>query len=198
MYSEALYDPTQASDIALITGFYGPRSYAVFQACGGSIHNIIRYARRNSDASSRALMAALEILQRAMTEDARSNAQYLEDPAEAARYFRTFLAGLSREVFVAAFLDAKHRLIAAEVMFEGTLTEANLHPREIVRRAMELDSGVVILSHNHPSGVPEPSSLDKQITQHLVACLEPVGIHVLDHIIVGRANHFSFLERGFM
>ncbi|WP_230971729.1 JAB domain-containing protein [Nitrogeniibacter aestuarii] len=195
-YAQALANPKTASDVALISGFYGDRSHDVLKGCGGSIGNVIRFARGSEDASSVALVAALEILQRAMEVDARSSADYLLDPASSARFFRLRYVGLSREIFVVAFLDAQNRVIATETMFEGTLTQTSVHPREIARRALELDSAAVIVSHNHPSGLAEPSNADKYLTETLRTALATLDIRVLDHVIVAGPKHFSFAESG--
>ena len=86
------------------------------------------------------------------------------------------------------FLDAQHRLIALEEMFRGTLTQTSVYPREVVKRALALNAGAVILAHNHPSGVAEPSRADEFLTQTLKSALALVDVRVLDHLVVGRGR----------
>jgi DNA repair protein RadC len=101
-------------------------------------------------------------------------------------------------VFAVLFLDALQRLIACEEMFRGTLTQTSVYPREVVKRALELNTASVILSHNHPSGVLEPSRADELLTQTLKSSLQLVDVRVLDHVVVGRTGALSFAERGLM
>lgn len=108
------------------------------------------------------------------------------------------LAHLEHEVFAVMFLDSQHRLLAIEEMFRGTLTQANVHPREVVKRALALNAGAVVLSHNHPSGVAEPSRADERITATLRDALKLVDVRVLDHIVVGHGHCVSMAEKGFI
>lgn len=108
------------------------------------------------------------------------------------------LAHLEHEVFAVMFLDSQHRLLAMEEMFRGTLTQANVHPREVVKRALALNAGAVVLSHNHPSGVAEPSRADERITATLRDALKLVDVRVLDHIVVGHGHCVSMAEKGFI
>ena len=94
------------------------------------------------------------------------------------------------------FLDAQTRLIAFEVLFEGTLTQTSVYPREVVRRAFELNAACVILAHNHPSGATEPSLADEHLTQTLKAALALIDVQTIDHVIVAGLDTFSFAENG--
>jgi DNA repair protein RadC len=96
------------------------------------------------------------------------------------------------------FLDGQHRLIQYEVMFTGTLTQTSVYPREVVRRALLLNAAAVVLAHNHPSGVAEPSRADEYLTQSLASALKLVDVRVLDHIVVGRGQTVSLAERGLL
>ena len=113
-------------------------------------------------------------------------------------YLTLHLAGREREAFSVLYLDNQHRLIAFEVPFEGTLTQTTVYPREIVRRALDLNAAAVIVAHNHPSGVPEPSRADELVTRGLRAALQLVDVMVLDHIIVAGRGTLSFAERGLL
>ncbi len=102
------------------------------------------------------------------------------------------------ESFRVLFLDAQHRLIADDVMFVGTLTQTSVYPREIVKRALRHNAAAVILSHNHPSGVSEPSRADEALTRTLQNALALVDVRILDHIIVAGTSTLSFAERGLL
>ena len=111
-------------------------------------------------------------------------------------YLQMRLGRLPNEVFAVLFLDAQQRLIACEELFRGTLTQTSVYPREVLKRALELNAAAVILSHNHPSGVLEPSRADELLTQTLKASLQMVDIRVLDHVVVSHGGALSFAERG--
>jgi DNA repair protein RadC len=102
------------------------------------------------------------------------------------------------EVFACLFLDTRHRVIAYEELFNGTIDGSSVHPREVVRRALHHNCAAVILAHNHPSGVCEPSHADKAITKRLQDALALVDVRVLDHFIVGDASPYSFAETGLL
>lgn len=110
-------------------------------------------------------------------------------------YLQLHYADLSYEVFSVMFLDTQHRLLSIEDMFRGTIDSASIYPREVVKRALELGAGAVILAHNHPSGVADPSQADQKITDRLKEALGLFEIRVLDHLIVGETI-VSFAERG--
>jgi len=108
------------------------------------------------------------------------------------------LAKEEREHFMVLFLDARHRLIADEILFSGTIDGASVYPREVAKRALALNAAAVVFAHNHPSGVVEPSEADKQLTRALVKALNLLEIRSLDHIVVGGAETVSFAEKGLM
>jgi len=113
-------------------------------------------------------------------------------------YLRLRLQDLSREVFVVIFLDAQNQVQAVDELFAGTLTQTSVYPREVVKRALTHNSAAVILAHNHPSGVAEPSQADEALTRALRQALALIDVRVLDHIIVGRGAALSFAERGLL
>jgi DNA repair protein RadC len=117
-------------------------------------------------------------------------------PALVKEYLRNKLAGFEHEVFAVLFLDTRHRLIEYREMFHGTIDSASVYPREVVKEALRLNAAAVILSHNHPSGSPEPSSADRVLTQRLKEALGLVEVRTLDHVIVGGAETASFAEQG--
>jgi len=113
-------------------------------------------------------------------------------------YLAVRLGGQEREVFAVVFLDSQHQVIDYREMFFGTLSQTSVHPREVVKAALSLNAGAVILAHNHPSGVPEPSRADEMLTQSLKATLATVDVRVLDHIVIGGGKAVSFAERGLL
>ena len=105
---------------------------------------------------------------------------------------------LEHEVFAVIFMDNRHRVIAHEIMFRGTIDGTSVHAREVVKAALHHNAAAVILVHNHPSGIPEPSQADQRITERLTDALKLVDVRVLDHIIVGNSDTVSFAERGLL
>lgn len=119
-------------------------------------------------------------------------------PELARRLVRLHLAAAERERFGVLFLDSQHRVIAFEVLFAGTLAQVSVYPREIARRALQLNAGAVILAHNHPSGHPEPSRADVDMTRGVQRVLGALEVAVLDHLVIGGDHVVSFAERGLM
>ncbi len=120
----------------------------------------------------------------------------MRDPQTTREFLIAKLAHLPHEVFAVIFLDNRHRLLAFEVLFTGTLDGASVYPREVVRRVLHHNAAAVVLAHNHPSGYPEPSMADRSITAQLKTVLGTIDTRVLDHIIVGGSQTVSFAERG--
>jgi DNA repair protein RadC len=143
------------------------------------------------------LLAVMELARRGLTAGLREEPVFTT-PQRVKDYLQMRLGALPHEVFAVLFLDAQQRLIACEEMFRGTLTQTSVYPREVVKRALELNTASVILSHNHPSGVLEPSRADELLTQTLKSSLQLVDVRVLDHVVVGRTGALSFAERGLM
>lgn len=120
------------------------------------------------------------------------------DPATARQFFRDKLAGLDQEVFAGVFLDTRHRLIEYAELFRGTIDGAEVYPREVVRHAIRCNAAAVIVAHNHPSGMPEPSAADRAVTARLKQALALVDIRLLDHIVVGGLQTVALTERGWV
>jgi DNA repair protein RadC len=121
---------------------------------------------------------------------------HVTSPEDTRRFLRLQLAEREAEVFCVLFLTNRHRVIAFEEMFQGTIDGATVHPREVVKAALRHNSAAVILAHNHPSGVAEPSRADEAITRRLKDALALVDVRVLDHLIVGGSEITSLAERG--
>ena len=119
-------------------------------------------------------------------------------PRVTADYLRVRLSALDHEVFCVIFLTKRHQFISCEDLFRGTIDGASVYPREVLKEALKRNAAAVILAHNHPSGVAEPSQADLLITKQLKAALELVDIRVLDHIIIAGGDTVSFAERGIL
>ncbi len=141
------------------------------------------------------LQATVEMARRALQEEMRSG-DALNSPGAVRDYLRLLLGGRTQEVFMVIFLDAQHRTLASEELFHGTLTQTSVYPREVVKRALHHNAAAVILAHNHPSGVAEPSQSDRLLTDTLKQALALVDVRVLDHFIVAGTSCLSFAERG--
>ena len=120
------------------------------------------------------------------------------DPQASGRFFQDKLAGLEREVFAAAFLDTRHRLIEYVELFQGTIDGAEVHPREVVRQALRCNAAAVIVAHNHPSGTTDPSAADRAVTARFKQALALVDIRLLDHVIVSGWASLSLAMKGFI
>ena len=133
---------------------------------------------------------------RTVAEQRVQRGQSFSDPAKASQYFQDMLGSLEREVFAAAYLDTRHRLIEYVELFQGTIDGAEVHPREVVKRALRCNAAAVILAHNHPSGTVEPSAADRAVTARLKQALALVDVRLLDHIVVGGGDGLSMAGRG--
>lgn len=143
------------------------------------------------------LQAALELARRRAAETLLAG-DVLGSPEQTRLFLQHHLGGCTREVFTCLFLDNQHRLLQCDDLFLGTLDGAAVYPREVAVRALQYRAAAVILAHNHPSGVAEPSHADRRITERLCQALSLLDIRVLDHIIVGRGASCSFAEAGLL
>ncbi|WP_334554984.1 RadC family protein [Vibrio scophthalmi] len=143
------------------------------------------------------LQAVLEMTQRYLSETLKRG-DALTSPEQTKLYLSGVLRDKQREEFYVLFLDNQHRVIRGESLFQGTIDAASVYPREVVKRALELNAAALILAHNHPSGVAEPSQSDRRITRRISDALALVDIRVLDHFVIGDGDIVSFAERGWM
>lgn len=193
--------------IVLRTGVVGKSAIQLAQelltACGGitglftATADRIERVKGLGIAKRVQLLAVRELAVRALRAEMTSRTQ-LSSPQSVRDYLRLSLMGQEREVFVVVFLDAQHRVIASEELFAGTLTQTSVFPREVIKRALARNAAAVILAHNHPSGVVEPSHADAHLTTSLKRALELVDVRVLDHFIVAEGGIMSFAERGML
>lgn len=143
------------------------------------------------------LQAVLEMARRHLWERLQRG-EALGSPDDTRRYLTARLRHHRQEVFAALFLDNRHRVIAFEELFRGTIDAASVYPREIVKRALALNAAALIVAHNHPSGVGEPSRADESLTRRLRDALALVDLRLLDHFVVGDGEAVSLAERGLM
>lgn len=142
-------------------------------------------------------IVARELVKRWLCEEMKAG-DALNSPAAVRDYLKMHFMGREYESFVALFLDAQHRVIDADELFRGTLTQTSVYPREVVKAALHRNAAAVIFAHNHPSGVSEPSKSDEMLTDALKQALALVDVRVLDHFIVAGVDVLSFAERGFL
>ena len=143
------------------------------------------------------LLAAIE-LGRRCAQQPLARRSVLASPQQTRLFLQQHLGTRSREVFCCLFLDSQHRLLHCDDVFFGTLDGAAVYPREVARRALRYRSAAVILAHNHPSGIATPSDADRRITERLRDALALLDVRVLDHIVVGRGDCYSFAENGLL
>jgi DNA repair protein RadC len=149
------------------------------------------------DAKWALLQASHELARRVMVEPLAERS-LLNSPPSVQAYLQQTLRGRLREVFMVLLLDTQHRLIEAREMFEGSVSRAAVYPREIVRAAMQANASAVIVAHNHPSGVAEPSAADNHITEAISKALALVEVRLIDHLIVAGPQVVSFAARGWL
>lgn len=187
-------DWSKHTDADLLTLLIGAR--ATLKLYGGSLHPLFS-AVAPTLRSQIKLLAARELVKRWLAESLRSS-PVLRHPSAVRDYLRIHFAGREYESFVVLFVDSQNRLLSAEEMFRGTLTQTSVYPREVVKRALAVNAGAVIFAHNHPSGVAEPSHADETLTQSLKQALALVDVRALDHFIVAGSGVISFAERGLL
>jgi len=143
------------------------------------------------------LKSALELSQRYVYATLKRDGP-LQNPSDAGTYLISRMKAYRREVFACLFLDTRHRVIAFRELFFGSVDSAHVHPREIIRACLELNCAAVILAHNHPSGVAEPSAADRAIIRRIVEAAGMVEVRVLDHLVVGERDVISIAELGLL
>jgi DNA repair protein RadC len=187
------------SDADLLSVIVGGKTAArLLRVAGGSLAIALNQSEAQYDVRPKVtlkLQVAKELFRRSLLEPLRQR-DTLSSPAMVRDFLRITLAERGYEVFMVLFLDAQNRVIDCEEMFRGTLTQTSVYPREIVKRALFHNAAGVILAHNHPSGVAEPSRADETLTATLSRALALVDIKVLDHFVIGSGSVLSFAERG--
>jgi DNA repair protein RadC len=143
------------------------------------------------------LQAAQELAVRCLRENIERGSA-LKNPHDVQYYLNSKLRSYPYEVFSCLFLDNRHRFITFKELFHGSINEATVYPREIIRLVYQTNAAAVILAHNHPSGVAEPSEADKRITQEIKSLLSAIDVRLLDHIIIGDGQMTSFASQGLL
>ena len=201
--------PTSTDLIAIATGTSLRDAAALLKKHRGSLFSLFHGTAPDdlfvgeesrhypSDLVATRLRAARELLARALREELEART-VLASPNAVREFLIHRIGGLGHEVFVALFLDAQNRLIAADDLFRGTLTQTSVYPREVVKHALAHNAGAIIFAHNHPSGVCEPSRADEHLTSTLKQALALIDVKVIDHFIIAGAKTLSFAERGLL
>jgi len=185
---------SRLSDIELLQKLIGVRqTQKLYRGSLGSLFASGHY----QDKLPEKCVVARELVRRWLDEELKREC-VLNAPDVVRDCLRIHFAGREHESFVAMFLDSQHRLIATNELFRGTLTQTSVYPREVVKAALRENAAAVIFSHNHPSGVAEPSQSDQQLTTALKGALALVDVRVLDHFIVAGTSILSFAERGLL
>lgn len=188
--------PNPATLNALRTLFGLRAANRIFTTSGGRASLVLEESSSRCGSGWDAMRAVRALTEEAFKEAARPVS--LDSPQKVREHLALALIGKGHEVFTVLFLDAQHRLIACEEMFRGTLTQTSVYPREIVKQCLHHNCAAVILAHNHPSGVAEPSRADESLTRALQNALTLVDVRVLDHIVVAGNAAVSFAERGLL
>jgi len=170
----------------------------------GSLRNLLTANQKDFCGHMGLGTAKFALLQAVLEMGRRHHWQQLErgaaltDPSSAQHFIASKLRDQPHEVFACLFLDSRHRVICFEEMFRGTINAASVYPREVLKQCLKHNAAAIIFAHNHPSGVCEPSNSDRDITQKLTKTLDLVDIRVLDHIVVGDCECYSFAEQGIL
>ncbi len=194
--SRRTVEVTNMTDEALLGQIYGEEAHLMLESCG-SLENVVRQAQPQYSMANTTLHVAMELVKRINLARAADRVK-LTFPHTVAAYLRAHVEHLEHEVFIALWLDAQMGVLSAEEMFRGTLTQTSVYPREIVKRALQLNACSVIFAHNHPSGSAEPSNADKALTEHLAKALALIDVRVLDHYVIGHKDHTSFMQKNLL
>ena len=160
----------------------------------GTLASVFSTDRGESKQPERCAVAR-ELVKRWLAEELR-HGEMLNAPATVREYLQLHFAGREYESFVAIFMDTQHQVIVVDELFTGTLSQTSVYPREVVKAALKVNAAAVIFSHNHPSGITEPSKADVMLTSALKQALSLVDVSVLDYFIVAGTSVLSFAERG--
>lgn len=155
-------------------------------------------AQEGIGASRLAILKALPELAKRYFEASLPTGLAIRSPADTEAFLTAKLRDLPHEIFCCLYLDNRHRVLHFEELFRGTIDGTSVYPREIVKQALSVNAAAIILAHNHPSGVAEPSQADERITRRIKAALELVDIRLLDHLIIGDGGSTSLASRGIL
>ena len=200
---------TKAELLAAILGIEGPSATALNLASSllarfGDLHRLLQAPTDALAASAgmgpekTAAILALRGLMDSYHTEVLSRGEVLSSSTSVRRFLRYRFARREREVFGALFLDTRHHLLCNEELFFGSVDRAMVYPREVIKACLKHNASAVILYHNHPSGIPEPSASDIQVTSRIAMLLQELDVRLVDHVVVGAAKEISFAERGLL
>jgi DNA repair protein RadC len=189
--------PLQVQLLGHLQVIFGTQAQEIFDGCNGCSNTLVDQLRHKSGPEWEVLRAARGVQELALLEMA-SAGPLMNSPAATENFLKNYLAGRPYEVFLLMHLDQRHRLLAVEELFRGTVAEAQVHPREVLRSILEHNSAAILICHNHTSGVAQPSHADELITLRIRELASQAEVRVLDHIIVAGNNTFSFASRGLL
>jgi DNA repair protein RadC len=194
--------PRDWSDARLLATIIGPEAAGLLLRRFGGLRQLLQAESRDL-AGCRGIGAARLAALRALPEMARRYyaqslpaGEAIRSPADTEAFLKARMRHLGHELFCCLFLDNRHRVLRFDELFRGTIDGTTVYPREVVKEALAVNAAAVILAHNHPSGVAEPSQADERITRRLKAALELVDIRLLDHLIIGDGRATSLASRG--
>ena len=204
-FGEASLSDAELLAIFLRTGVKGKSAVELAQDLldqFGSIHNLLN-ASETEFCQGKGLGQAKYVHLRGVLEMARrhfesglTKGDAFTSPEQIAQYLHLYIGNANRESFAVLLLDQKHRLIELDILFTGTLNQASVHPREVVKATLEKNACAVVLAHNHPSGDPTPSKADIGLTERIQKALALIDVRVLDHIIIGDSGRFESLAKS--
>ena len=196
--------PMDRSDLRLLAPFLGTAAAADLLRRFGSLRQLLHAdasallaCRGVGNAKLDALRALPELARRYFDESLPAG-EVIRSPADTEQFLKARMQHLDHELFCCLFLDNRHRVLAFDELFRGTIDGTSVYPREVVKEALAINAAAVILAHNHPSGVAEPSQADERITKRLKSALELVDIRLLDHLIIGDGRATSLAARGIL
>jgi len=197
-------DRTDAELLGLLLGRAATGSAAALLGRHGGLRAVLHAdphelkAHTGIGPSRAAALRALPELARRYFSDALPPGEPIRSPADTEAFLKARMAHLGHELFCCIFLDNRHRVLRFDPLFRGTIDGTSVYPREVVKEALAVNAAAVILAHNHPSGVAEPSQADERITRRLKSALELVDIRLLDHLIIGHGRATSLASRGLL
>ncbi|OAK66540.1 hypothetical protein A3K87_07210 [Variovorax paradoxus] len=193
--SSGVFTARELGVLDALRPFLGAEAEGLYTAQGRSLHKLVCFAQDSSLPGCAQLLCGLRLARELLAEELRPGEAFRSLSA-VSDYLKLHFAGQAHESFAVLFLDARHALLAFEDLFRGTLTQTEVYPREVLKRALRHNAAAVILAHNHPSGAVEPSAADLDVTEALKAALALIGVRVLDHFVVAGNRAVSMAERG--
>ena len=196
--------PGDRSDVRLLIPIVGAGTAHRLLRRFGSLRQLLHadtpalLACRGIGRARLAMLRALPELARRYYEESLPAGEVIRSPADTEHFLKARMRHLHHELFCCLFLDNRHRVLRFDELFRGTIDGTSVYPREVVKEALSVNAAAVILAHNHPSGVAEPSQADERITKRLQAALELVDIRLLDHLIIGDGRAISLAARGIL